>query len=176
MDDASAIARCRAGDTAAFGHLVERYERELYAHALAITRSPALAHDAVQEGLLDAWRHLDRFDLERRFYPWVYTLVRNRCLKLLGARRGGDVSAGVELLVAPPAATDARLDLERGLAALTPADRELLVLKELDGLTYAEIAELLAIPAGTVMSRLFHARGRLREAMRDPPPRRRSEP
>ncbi|MHB8877993.1 MAG: RNA polymerase sigma factor [Myxococcaceae bacterium] len=168
MDDAEAIARSLDGDPGEFRHLVERYEREAYAHALAITRCPELARDALQEALVDAWKGLTRFDRSRRFYPWLYTLLRHRCFKLLASRRPSEGAEALELIQAPPEFGEARRDLERALGALGPEDRELIVLKHLDGLTYAELGERLGVAPGTVMSRLFHARARLREKLGEP--------
>jgi RNA polymerase sigma-70 factor (ECF subfamily) len=81
MQDAHAIRRCRQGDTEAFRHLVERYQRRALAHARSLTGNDADAADAVQDAFLDAFRHLGRFDEAREFYPWFYVILRNRCFK-----------------------------------------------------------------------------------------------
>lgn len=171
MDDATAIARSRAGDRDAFRHLVERYQREAYAHALAITGDRDLASDAVQDALIDAWRGLPRFERGRDFYPWLYTLVRHRCLKGL-ARRGPTAPEGElpRLLEPTSEARETSGDLERALWRLAPEDRELIVLKHLDGLGYAELATRLCVRPGTVMSRLHHARQRLKALLEPSPP------
>ena len=98
-DDQAAIERCRAGDPDGFRPLVERYEREAVAHALTFLGDREDALDAVQEAFVDAFRGIDRFDLKRRFYPWFYVILRNRCLKMQqrqerqqsGNRNGTDV-------------------------------------------------------------------------------------
>lgn len=166
MDDREAIERCRAGDREAFRVLVTRYEREAMGHALAILLSRAEAEDALQEAFLDAWRALGRFDASRRFYPWFYVILRNRCLKRAG-RRGPETVPADESIVAPgtPADRDLAEALDRALRGLSPKDREAVTLHHLDGLSCAEVAERLAVPAGTVMSRLFAAREKLREAL-----------
>lgn len=172
MDDATAIGLSAGGDREAFRCLVERYEGQAYAHALAITRDRASAQDAVQEAFLDAWRAIARFDAARRFYPWLYTLLRNRCFKALAVRRPPDGPQAVGLLRAPEGQRpESTLDLERALARLAPEERELLLLKHLDGLSYEELAERTGLAAGTVMSRLFAVRRRVK-ALLDETPRR----
>lgn len=165
MDDLLVIARCRAGDWEAFRHLVERYQAQAIGHALAILGNREDALDAVQEAFLDAYQALDRFDVERRFYPWFYTILRNCCYKLASRerRRETESLAGAEMLAAtaglPP---EELLALEQALRALSAEEREIITLRHLDGLSYEELAERLALPAGTVMSRLYYARRRLR--------------
>ena len=171
MDDAVAIKRCRAGDKEAFRHLVERYQAEAIGHAVAILANRADALDAVQEAFLDAYQALGRFDTSCQFYPWFYTILRNRCFKL-GTRRKKNVGPALDdiLILAPVSEVtpEDRVALERALCELSSAERELLTLKHLDGLSYQELAERLEIPVGTVMSRLYHARKRLREQLVSP--------
>ncbi len=87
MDDLLAITKCRAGDWEAFRHLVETYQTRAVGHALAIAGNREDARDAVQEAFLDAFQALCGFDPERPFYPWFYTILRNRCFKLLANRK-----------------------------------------------------------------------------------------
>jgi len=169
MEDLSAIQRCRRGVAEAFRHLVERYQRRALAHARALTGDDADAADAAQEAFLDAFRNLDRFDEAREFYPWFYVLLRNRCFKQRARFRD---RAGASELV-DRAASDGGSredvhDLRTALDRLGSEDRELIVLKHLDGWTYDELAERLEIPRGTVMSRLYHARQRLLAQMTGP--------
>ena len=162
MDDSAAIRRCRQGEQEAFRHLVELYQRQAIAHATAILGNREDAQDAVQEAFVDAFRALKTFDETRAFYPWFYVLLRNRCYKLAARRRETDDIEEIEI-VAPVSgpATEQTLALERALLSLDREDREIVMLKYFDGLTYDELAERLHIPRGTVMSRLFHARRRL---------------
>lgn len=169
MQDADAIRRCRQGEVEAFGHLVQAYQRRALAHARALTGNDADAADAAQNAFLDAFRHLGRFDGTREFYPWFYVLLRNRCFKLRGRpqdRTGADepVDAAAPAVSSPEELYDLRAALDR----LPPDDRELIVLKHRDGWTYDELAERLEIPRGTVMSRLFHARQRLKASLARP--------
>jgi RNA polymerase sigma-70 factor, ECF subfamily len=164
MDDSTALKNCLDGDRESFRYLVERYQNQAIGHATAVLGSREDAQDAVQEAFVDAFRALDKFDSSRRFYPWFYVLLRNRCLKMLAAYgRQNTVSIEETVILAPgnESSIEDTLTLEAALLALTPEDRELLTLKYLDGLSYAELAELLQIPRGTVMSRLFYARKQL---------------
>ena len=168
MDDWLAIQKCLAGDWESFRHLVEHYQGRAVAHAVAIVTKREDALDAVQEAFLDAFQALGGFDQERQFYPWLYAILRNRCFKLLAVRKKYEVNSLVEIraeILSPSSglSPDQLLALERALLALTPEDRELITLKHLDGLSYRELAERLGIAEGTVMSRLYYARQRLRE-------------
>jgi RNA polymerase sigma-70 factor, ECF subfamily len=168
MDDQEAIRRCKAGDSEAFGHLVARYQREAIGHARAILVDGEDARDAAQDAFIAAFRSLDRFDEGRRFYPWLYTILRNRCFKVIAdrkVRRPASVGDLEVLAPSPGLAPEELLELERALSELRPEDREILTLRHLDGSSYSEIAEFLGIPLGTVMSRLFNARRKLRERL-----------
>src|SRR5262245_35659671 len=168
MDDAVAINTCKAGDRDAFRYVVERYQAEAMGHALVILADREEALDAVQDAFLDAYQALERFDTSRPFYPWFYTILRNRCFKLLGVRRRNAVLSLDDALILAPVSgvsPEDRLALERALVELSADERELVTLRHLDGLSYDELAERLRIPRGTVMSRLFYARKRLREKL-----------
>lgn len=165
MDDSTAVRRCRIGDKEAFRHLVERYQAEAIGHAVAILGNREDALDAVQEAFIAAFQSLDRFDLARRFYPWFYTILRNRCFKLAAGRRRWKVDSAddLELLSPTPGISlEETMLLERALFELADQERELITLKHLDGLSYEELAERLEVPVGTIMSRLYHARKKLR--------------
>ena len=167
MDDQAAIERCRAGDVYAFRHVVERYQAEALGHAVAILGNQEDAADAVQEAFVRAFRSLNRFQLDRKFYPWFYIILRHCCFKLANRRQKTDSQAAGEpcILTLPEESVKERQtrQLERALSRLTAEDRELITLKHLDGLSYGELAERLGIPSGTAMSRLYYARQRLRK-------------
>jgi RNA polymerase sigma-70 factor, ECF subfamily len=168
MDDGGAIRACRAGDRQAFRHLVERYQAQAIGHATGILGNREDALDAVQEAFLDAFQALNRFDLTRNFYPWFYVILRNRCYKFASARARQKTDNIEEAQILEPSVTipyEELLLLDRALLELDPEDREIITLKHLDGLSYKEITERMGIPEGTVMSRLFHARRRLRERL-----------
>lgn len=168
MDDGGAIRACRAGDRQAFRHLVERYQAQAIGHATGILGNREDALDSVQDAFLDAFQALNRFDLTRSFYPWFYVILRNRCYKFASARARQKTDNIEESHILEPSVTmpyEELLLLDRALLQLDPEDREIITLKHLDGLSYKEISERMGIPEGTVMSRLFHARRRLRERL-----------
>lgn len=168
MDDQTAIERCRAGDTEAFRHLVEHYQAEAIGHAIAILGNREDAMDAVQEAFIDCFQALDQVDLTRRFYPWFYVILRNRCYKLGSGRKKREMSSSAELEILAPSTSiqpEETMLLERAMLELATEDRELITLRHLDGLSYQELAERLEVPQGTIMSRLHHARKRLRERL-----------
>jgi RNA polymerase sigma-70 factor (ECF subfamily) len=164
MDDIEAIKKCNVGDTDAFRYLVERYQVQAVNHAIAILRNRDDALDVVQEAFVDAFQALKRFDAAKRFYPWFYVLLRNRCYKLLASakRRGAESLEETEIITAQNnLSPEKSLALNAALFSLTNEDREIITLKYLDGLSYEELAERLEIPKGTVMSRLHYARKQL---------------
>lgn len=166
MDDAEVIKRCQQGDREAFRHLVERYQKRAVAHAMAILFNRDDAEDAVQEAFIDAFKAIASFDTSRTFYQWFYVLLRNRCYKLTARRRPTEsIEEALLLAPQPGIAADTRLALEKAVLSLTPEEREIVSLKYFSGLSYDEIAMHLQIPRGTVMSRLFYARQRLRSKL-----------
>lgn len=184
--DGDAIRRVRAGDRDAFRILVERYQGRAYRLALRVLRDEEEARDAVQEAFLKAYGALDRFQGRSRFYTWLYRLVMNQCLDQRrrdrsdrhtpweegsAAERETAADEAPEVLgvrFAPAAEAmgkELRGHLARAIDALPEASRATLLLREVDGLSYAEIAEALAIPKGTVMSRLHYARQQVKRRL-----------
>lgn len=148
------------------------------AHALAtqILGNREEAADAVQDAIVRALQQPESYDARRgALRPWFFGVVRNRCLDLLRRRRdtGGDVDTLAAEQRSPEehaVASDGANRLRRALAALAPHQREILILRDFNDLDYAEIATVLNLPKGTVMSRLHRARLALRKEMirRDP--------
>ncbi len=168
MDDQTAIEKCRAGYKEAFRHLVERYQAEAIGHAIAILGNREDALDAVQEAFIDCFQALDRVDLTRRFYPWFYVILRNRCYKLFHGLKKREIGTLDEMEILAPAASiqpEESMLLEEAMLELPTEDRELITLRHLDGLSYQELAERLEVPQGTIMSRLYHARKKLRDRL-----------
>lgn len=167
--DSEAIQRCLTGDTDSYRVLVERYEREAIAHARAIIGNAEDARDMVQDSFVDAFKALPRFDVTKKFYPWLYVILRNRCCAWLrGQKRQHvvNVEPDSHLLVTSDSHSPAELhDIEGGLLKLSAEFREIIMLKYIDGLTYQGLADRLNIPIGTVMSRLYHARRHLRDIL-----------
>lgn len=180
--EAALLEAARAGDRRAFGVLLELYHAQSLALATAITGNREDALDAVQEASLKAFRALHTFRPGRPFFPWFYRIVRNTCLQQLRRRRvrrrvqapgQGDGREGWPELADPRAprpeellqASERSRRLGEALARLGRDDREILLLKHVQNLTYQDIAGILGIPAGTVMSRLHTARRRLRRLL-----------
>ncbi len=186
--DAEAIARARAGDHDAFRVLVERYQGRAYRLALRVLRDEEQARDVVQEGFLKVYRSLDGFEGRSGFYTWLYRVVMNLCIDARRRDRSGqhvewddEVARDAAVDAAPDAVSPLRQEMAgpegeleraelraavgRAMEALPEDARQTLVLREIEGLSYAEIARALGIPKGTVMSRLHHARRRVREAL-----------
>ncbi len=178
--DALLIRRAKAGDTRAFGVLVERYMRRAYYGALGLVGSPEDAMDLSQEAFVRAFRARQTIDPERPFYAWLYQILRRLCFNFVRDRRTRrrGIEAAEDWLVGQASDRVVGLDPQRALErseaqervkealeSLSDRDREVLVLKEFEGLRYREIAELLGVPIGTVMSRLYSARRRLAAAL-----------
>lgn len=171
------IRKCRAGDPRFYEPLVRAYEGPAMRVAVGMMGQPDDAHDAVQEAFVKVYNSLGRFDLKRPFGPWFFQILRNQCRDMLRSRqargrmetvderlefRPADEASGPERIQQKSAAREM---LWRGLERIGTEHREILVLKELEGFRYNEIAEILEIPEGTVASRLFHARRALKEAL-----------
>ncbi len=177
-DDAHLVQETLAGSQASFQLLVERYEGRLFALARHYTRSQVEVEDIVQDSFLKAYRRLESFDHRSSFYTWLYRITVNTILDSL-KRKGRSPVAAVEdpEMVAQPApvegfAPSAGLEREevvevtrKVLEQIPEIFRTVLVLRELEGLAYQEIADTLGISIGTVESRLFRARGRFKEKL-----------
>jgi len=184
LSDTDAVARARNGDHDAFRVLVERYQGRAYRLAVRVLQDPDQARDAVQDGFLKAYGSLDKFEGRSGFYTWLYRLIFNLCIDMKRRDRSGrhvewddevarEVASGVPGSDPGPGFEPGR-DFERGelrdaltkaIDALPDDAKRTLLLREVDGLSYAEIAKSLEIPKGTVMSRLHHARRRVRELL-----------
>jgi RNA polymerase sigma-70 factor (ECF subfamily) len=180
--DALLVRRTRAGDTRAFGILVERYMRRAYYAALGLVGSSEDALDLSQEAFVRAFRARHTIDPDRPFYAWLYQIIRRLCFNHTRdrrTRRRGIQAAGDWLVEQASARTacmspdraleqaEAKRRVAAALESLSDRDREVLVLKEFEGLRYREIAEILGVPIGTVMSRLYSARRRLAAALEE---------
>ena len=184
--DAEVVERARRGDHAAFRILVERYEGRAYRLAVRVMRDEEEARDVVQDAFLKAYRSLDRFQGRSRFYTWLYRIVMNQCLDRKRRDKSNrevewkdevasHAADGAPPLLGDPApggpeAQVGRMELRKIVATAIdslPEDaRRTIQLREIDGLSYMEIAEALGIPKGTVMSRIHYARRRLQEILR----------
>jgi RNA polymerase sigma-70 factor (ECF subfamily) len=164
-DDAEVIRQCLAGRTEAFEQLVARYERVLFRVALRMLGNAEDARDATQTAFVRAFEQLPRYDPAFRFFSWVYRILANECLNQRRARRPqGPIGPD---LVAPGtpfeflAAGERRRRVQAALLDLSPAYREVVVLRHFGDLAYDEIAVALDVPVKTVKSRLYTARQQL---------------
>jgi RNA polymerase sigma factor (sigma-70 family) len=164
------VAAARTGDRQAFGMLAERWHGKLVGHAWRLTGDPEMARDAAQGAWVEIVRGLHRLADERAFPAWAYRIVSRRCAKQIGAAvRRREVAA--MLMVEPEAhcsASDASIDsarLRSAIALLPPEQRSAIALFYLEEMSVAEVAVALDVPAGTVKTRLMHARHKLRGAL-----------
>jgi RNA polymerase sigma-70 factor (ECF subfamily) len=184
-DDVGLVARARKGDRAAFGTLVMRHERKAYAVALGMVKNPDDARDLVQEAFIKVWRSLAAFEGQSAFYTWLYRIVANLCIDHLRKGRSHlayddervhdeeNLPGTQELLprtagLHPGRAFESKetgLAIQRALETLPDAQRAVLVMREVEGLSYREMARAMGCSEGTIMSRLFHARKKMQAAL-----------
>ena len=176
--DEQLVERAIAGDTDAFGEVVRRWERKIYALAYGFTGSVEDARDAAQETFVAAFRNLQNFRGEAKVSSWLHRIAVNQCItRQRRARVRAETaideaveSAGEGFLstgehASPARAAERRERTEavrRAVAALTPELREVVLLKEFEGLTFQETADALKVPLSTVKSRLYTALRQLR--------------
>ncbi|MFC1540239.1 RNA polymerase sigma factor [Gemmatimonadota bacterium] len=169
LSDREAVSLCLGGETAAFEPLVKRYEHRIFVFLYALTSDTELARDLTQDTFVRAWRMLHRFDPNRPLINWLRAIARN--LMRDSWRRSRRILCPIEpavsenILIDPGPAPDAGIEKEdrrrvlgEALALLPMREREVVILKDLEARSYAEIAQILGIPKGTVASRLSSAR------------------
>ncbi len=177
-EENDAVGRVLDGDADAFSPLLEAYQKNVYNLALRMTGNPEDALDMAQEAFIRAYNSLSSFRGDSKFSVWLYRIVSNVCLDFLRARKG---RAAVSLSQTGPDGEDTALEIpderalpeaeleraltrdavRRGLQALPDDQREILLLREIQGLSYEEIAAALSLEGGTVKSRIFRARKKL---------------
>ena len=185
-DDLELVARSQAGDTAAFNELVTRYRSRAFSMIYQMTRNEQDAWDLAQDGFVKAWKAIGRFRGQSSFYTWLYRILMN---VTIDSMRRKHIQSGIEFddqiglrQIEPGAATAPRAELQpaekisdqeiRGrideaIAKLSPEHRAAIVMREIDGLEYTEIAAAMECSLGTVMSRLFYARKKLQSLLKD---------
>jgi RNA polymerase sigma-70 factor, ECF subfamily len=172
-DDAELVTRARRGDHAAFHQLVERHAQAMFALAWSLVGNRMDAEDLVQEAFSGAFRGLSGFRGQSSVKTWLSRIVVRQAAGHLKRRK-----RSIDLLRSRPAAApesgspsersvDARLDVHAAIRALSPEHRGVMVLREIQGLSYDEIAEVLGVPRGTVESRLFRARRAMQELLKE---------
>ncbi len=184
--DPDLLRRAQAGDETAFGAIMRANYERTFRLVYAIVRHEADARDICQEVWLTVWQQLPGFRGDAKFSTWLHPIATRRALDHLRKRRrwydrflpfstGDDT---VESAPEPVAPDDARAQsesseraarLQRALSSLPPKHRAVLALREVQGLSYEEIAQAAGIPSGTVMSRLYHARRLLAQKLKENP-------
>ncbi len=182
--DAKIVEAIRAGDTGAYRELVEKYQSRIYAMICGMVRDREEAHDLTQDAFVKAFKNLDRFRLEASFYTWLYRIASNVSIDWLRKqkRRKHDefdesraVRDSTGMIDPIYQKQSPGKELERSqlkdrifdaMETLSPEHRQIVLLREVEGYSYSEIAEVMGIPEGTVMSRVFYARRKLQGLLR----------
>jgi RNA polymerase sigma-70 factor (ECF subfamily) len=193
VDDRELVDAARGGDADAFRTLFQRYHRRAYALAYGVVHNQDDALDIVQDAFIKAHRYLDKFEGTSSFYTWLYRIVMNLAIDQLRKQRRarpveltdaqvGDGSGDGEVNPAGDALLprilrghpgralqdkEIRHRLDQALAELSDNHRAVLVMRELDGLSYEEMAQVMGCSKGTIMSRLFHARRNMQRRLID---------
>jgi RNA polymerase sigma-70 factor (ECF subfamily) len=185
-DDLSLVSQAKAGAADAFRALVVRYQRKVYALALGIVKDPDLAWDVAQEAFVRVHGHLGEFEAKSSFSTWLFRIATHVSIDAVRRERAArkedvdevneaHIAEGAEGILSTHLGNDPRENLlrrelaekmEAALQTLPEKHRTILVLREVEGLSYEELAERLGIHKGTVMSRLFHARKKMQAALR----------
>ena len=187
-EDRGLIAKAQNGDKAAFRSLVERHQRRAFAIALALVRDENDARELVQDAFLRVYKGLENFQGGSSFFTWLYRIITNLSIDLIRkpgrqlvdideARFETDESTEAEFPLlsrvdgSDPADVVRRREiaarLQVALDALPPYHRGVIVMREIEGLSYEEMAQAMGVSKGTIMSRLFHARQKLQKALAD---------
>jgi RNA polymerase sigma-70 factor (ECF subfamily) len=181
------VRRCQAGQSEAFDELVTRYRTRVFAMIYNMVHNEQDAWDLAQESFIKAWKSIKRFRRHSSFYTWIYRIVMNVTIDWLRKKhiKGGGVEFddAVQMKEVDPASrtvpkadplphqrlehAEIRARIEKAIKQLSPEHRAVILMKEIEGMQYHEIAETLGCSIGTVMSRLFYARKKLQHLLRD---------
>jgi RNA polymerase sigma-70 factor (ECF subfamily) len=189
LDDRELVERVQSGDSRAFRLLFDRYHRRAYAVAYGVVKNKQDALDVVQDGFVKVHRHIGKFQGNSSFYTWLYRIVMNLAIDHVRRRKNakgleyddavgreadevaGDGTLLPRVLDANPGKTVVRRELlekiQAALDELPEYHRAVILLREIEGLSYEEMAQTLGVPKGTIMSRLFHARKKMQAALSD---------
>lgn len=187
VDDRELVESARKGDRDAFRTLFERYHRRAYALAFGVLRHQDDALDVVQDAFIKAHKYLDKFEGNSSFYTWLYRIVMNLAIDHLRKHRrvrpveldeqhleegsGGDDALLPKILGGNPGRAlldkEIRARIDQALGELSENHRTVLVMRELEGMSYEEMAQAMGCSKGTIMSRLFHARKNMQKRLAD---------
>ncbi len=165
--EAEIIASIRSGDKQAYREIVEKYMRRAYCIALGLVGDPDAAMDVSQMAFIKAYKNLKRFDLERPFFPWFYRILRNLSLDhIRRAKRMHEIPLeDAKILSDESEDRDLKEALWKAIEDLPTEQREIIVLRYFEGLSYKEIAETVGKPIGTVMSSLHYSKRKLKDRL-----------
>lgn len=186
LTDQELVKRCKRGDQRAFRVLVDKYQRRAFGVAIGILRNPDDAMDAAQEAFIKVFRYIDGFKGDSSFYTWLYRIVVNVCIdhcrkhgKMRPVEYDETFKRRDEIEAVPLTANTRAMNpgiafdqqelggvLQEAMGKLSENHRTILLLREVEGLSYEEIAEVMDCHLGTVMSRLHHARKNLQKALK----------
>ena len=187
--DKELVALAQRGDSNAFRELFDRYHRRAFAVALGVVKNKQDALDIVQDAFIKVHKHIQNFQGTASFYTWLYRIVMNLSIDhVRKAKKGrdldyddkvgrddenvaGDGAIVPTILESNPKKTVLRRELaeaiQQALGTLSEDHRAVILLREVEGLSYEEMARVLEVPKGTIMSRLFHARRNMQAALAD---------
>jgi RNA polymerase sigma-70 factor, ECF subfamily len=173
LQDLELARRSQAGDTEAFGELVTKYRTKVFTIVCGMVRNEHDAWDLAQEIFLKAWQSIHLFEGRSSFYTWLYRIAVNltiHSLRRKERREEVELNDAIPSSVFDPGVNYQRTEIQEkvnaALAKLSPEHRFVVVLKDLEDLQYHEIAEVLNVSIGTVMSRLFYGRKKLQCMLR----------
>jgi RNA polymerase sigma-70 factor, ECF subfamily len=185
-DELQLIAQCQAGDTEAFNELVNRYRNRAFAMIYNMVRNEQDAWDLAQDGFVKAWKSINRFRGQSSFFTWLYRILMNVTIDWMRRRQiegGAEFDDAQAMRDIEPAAVTApreelaplqrlsdkeiRARIDSAIAKLSDEHRVVIILREIEGLEYQEIADTVGCSIGTVMSRLFYARKKLQTLLKD---------
>jgi len=181
------VKRCQAGDSEAFDELVTRYRTRVFAMIYNMVHNEQDAWDLAQDSFVKAWKSIKNFHGRSSFYTWIYRIVMNVTIDWLRKKQikgaGLEFDDAIQLKEVNPASktlpkadplpyermerTEIRARIDNAIKQLSPEHRAVILMKETEGMQYHEIAESLGCSIGTVMSRLFYARKKLQNLLKD---------
>ena len=179
-DEKALLERSAAGDLTAFNPVVEKYRSRAYYYALSLMRNEQDALDLSQDAFAKAYRSLDKFDCSRPFLPWFLRMLRNLCFNALDKRKRQPALPGpqegvltLQLIPSSVPHPDAQMmrqeqadKVRAALLELSSEHREAIFLRHFEDMAYEQIATVLDVPVGTVMSRLFNGRRKLAQILK----------
>jgi RNA polymerase sigma-70 factor (ECF subfamily) len=181
------VQRCQKGDSGAFDELVTRYRTRVFGMVYNMVHNEQDAWDLAQDSFLKAWKSIGRFRGKSSFYTWLYRIVMNVTIDWVRKKQikgsGAEFDDAIQLREIDPASKtvpkpdalpsekmeqgEIRAQIDRAIAQLSPEHRAVILMKEIEDMQYNEIAEALGCSIGTVMSRLFYARKKLQNLLKD---------